>query len=1498
MTRKQSLLPTVLIPLVAGIIFTPQVANGQIVPDETLGEESSTVRQDNIKGIDSDIIEGGATRGANLFHSFEEFNVDAGRGAYFANPDAIDNILSRVTGSNSSQILGTLGVLGDANLFLINPNGILFGANARLDVGGSFFAATADSLLFDNGFEFSGSNPEAPPLLTVNIPVGLGFRDNPGDIENRSVSENLGLQVPTEETLALIGGDVSFEGGKITAPGGKVELGGLLAEGTVNISENVSLTFPDGVTRADVFLSDSAFVNVANRGGGFINVNARNLDLLGGSELFGGIAAGLDATGNSAGDINLNATGEINLSQVSSVQNRVNEGAIGNGGDIEVQADALNFTEGGFFSASTFGQGNAGNIVVDVSGEVKLDGLDRDLTSISRMSSVITEGTEGEGGDIRINSSLLSLTNGGLLNTSVFSATDESPGGKGNAGDITINVSGELEISGFNQATNSFSSITSSLGTGAEGNAGNIDIKARSLSLVEEAEITTEAFQDGNAGNITINASNTVSLDSGSNIDSSSGFGQSSSGEVNITAGSFYLNNEDSFIRSSVFGKGNAGNVMIEAEDAVELVGGDIFSNVEAGAEGKGGNIKISGQSLSLIDGTQLQTLVRAKEDNTPAGQGNAGNVTIDVDGEVSVSDKDANDNFSAIFSSLGTGAIGNAGNIELSARSLSLENGGFLSISTFGQGNAGNVTIEAEGAVELVGGDIFSTVGSDAKGNGGEINISANSLSLAEEAEITTEAFQDGNAGNITINASDTISLDSVSKIDSSSGFGQSSSGGVVNITTGSLFLSNGSYISSSTYGEGNAGNIEVDATDSLILSGVAPYPKLEDGRAGGFSSALITATEEDAKGQGGKIRVNTNRLQISDGAVFSTRSRSDFPGGNIEVKANVLEVTGGGQILTTAFRKGNAGNINLKISDRISLSGSDPTYFDRFNQVAEAFNESEASTRIDPVSPESGIFANTKLDSRGAGAGGKIEIDTGQLLVSDGAQISASTSGTGKGGELTIRARQGVELSGTGSEKFDEAIEESLRLGAANDDLKELLTTAPFSTATVSTGAAGTIAIDTPSLLLRDGAILSSTTFGKGDAGGIDINAESVELLGSGLVAGTFNGNAEASGGNIEIDTGKLSLQKGGRILATTFSQGTGGNVDVTASESVELGSTPDDVILPTTINTSSVFGTGGAGNVTIESPKLIVRDGAQIVTTSGSDSLPEPIKLGGTGGDIKVTASESIEISGISPDGQFKSALTAESFSGSAAGNINISSDSLTLNNNSEISAATASGEGGNIALAIADILLLENNSPITTEAGGTGKGGDIKISADFTILKESEIIANAFKGAGGNINITTQGLFQRNSKIDASSELGIDGVVKLNTPDIDPSQGVVELPVNVQDPNKLIAQDACKQGIGSSLVVTGRGGLPPTANQNFNSNWVDVDLLQPIPPEDQSSLESDREANSLSSTDAARQNRLIPAEGWVRNEKGEIFLVAYKSSNDNSQRQHNSDRCKPK
>ncbi|WP_229424017.1 filamentous hemagglutinin N-terminal domain-containing protein [Moorena producens] len=150
--------------------FSGNYALAQITPDQTLGNESSVVTPNlTITGEPGDLIEGGATRGSNLFHSFQDFNVGQLQRVYFANPAGIDHILSRVTGSNISNILGTLGVDGGANLFLLNPNGIVFGQNARLDIAGSFFATTANSLVFNNGTEFSATNPEALSFTPISL---------------------------------------------------------------------------------------------------------------------------------------------------------------------------------------------------------------------------------------------------------------------------------------------------------------------------------------------------------------------------------------------------------------------------------------------------------------------------------------------------------------------------------------------------------------------------------------------------------------------------------------------------------------------------------------------------------------------------------------------------------------------------------------------------------------------------------------------------------------------------------------------------------------------------------------------------------------------------------------------------------------------------------------------------------------------------------------------------------------------------------------------------------------------------------------------------------------------------------------------------------------------------------------------------------------------------------------------------------------------------------
>src|SRR5919199_1186206 len=210
-----------LLAISGALSFSRDYTLAQIAPDTTLGADSSVVTPNaSVGNLSAERIDGGAVRGANLFHSFQEFNIREGQRVYFTNPAGIENILSRVTGSNASAILGTLGVDGAANLFLLNPNGIIFGPKAQLDIAGSFFASTANRLVFNNGFEFSASNPQALPLLTINLRPGLQYGSNhPGTISNAgnlAVGQNLTLaagnldlqgQLYAERNLTLLATD-------------------------------------------------------------------------------------------------------------------------------------------------------------------------------------------------------------------------------------------------------------------------------------------------------------------------------------------------------------------------------------------------------------------------------------------------------------------------------------------------------------------------------------------------------------------------------------------------------------------------------------------------------------------------------------------------------------------------------------------------------------------------------------------------------------------------------------------------------------------------------------------------------------------------------------------------------------------------------------------------------------------------------------------------------------------------------------------------------------------------------------------------------------------------------------------------------------------------------------------------------------------------------------------------------------------------------------------
>ncbi|MDV2998343.1 MAG: hypothetical protein N4J56_008048 [Chroococcidiopsis sp. SAG 2025] len=782
-------------------------AYAQITPDTTLGSENSTVT--SIGTVDA--IDGGATRGANLFHSFQEFNVGEGRAAYFNNPAGIENILTRVTGANPSNIFGTLGVSGgSANLFLINPRGIIFGANARLDVGGSFVGTTANAIGFgDRGF-FSATDKNIPsPLLTIN-PSALLFNqiNQNAAIQNNSIApagadpaglNALGLRVPDGKNLLLVGGNVSINGGRLNANGGRVELGGLGEPGTVLLGvdgDNLSLRFPENVARAEVSLTDRAGIYVAGAGGGNIAVNARNLEILGGSILSGGIGRGLGTPETVAGDITLNATGEIKVAGTGSiVGNQVRLGSKGNGGNITIDSGSFSLRDGAQLSASTYGQGNAGNVTMWA--------LDAVSLADAEILSTVEAGGVGKGGNININATKVSLIDGAQLQTATLSASDTQSAGRGDAGNVNINVTGSVDIAG--EKNGFVSGIFSTVETGTVGNGGNISIDSGFLSLRDGAQLV-----------------------------------------------------------ASTYGQGNAGNVTVRATDAVSLASNAyIFSTVQASGVGKGGNIDINAATLSLIDGAQLLTFTREASDIQPAGQGDAGNVNVNVTGKVDIAGE-KNGFISGIGSFVDTGTVGNGGNITIDSGSFSLRDGARLSASTGGQGNAGRIKVNAADFFTISGKSSnlnsgLSVFSGSTTGTAGDIIVTSPRVTLDNTGTLNAESAS-GNGGDINLQT-DLLLLRRGAQISTTAGMAQAGgNGGNINIDASQGFIvavpSENSDISANAF-QGRGGNIAIDSSGIYGLEYRSQLTPEND----------ITASSEF--GINGTVQINTPGIEFNSGLI-----------------------------------------------------------------------------------------------------------------------------------------------------------------------------------------------------------------------------------------------------------------------------------------------------------------------------------------------------------------------------------------------------------------------------------------------------------------------------------------------------------------------------------------------------------------------------------------------------------------------------------------------------
>ncbi|MCU0515863.1 MAG: filamentous hemagglutinin N-terminal domain-containing protein [Oscillatoria sp. Prado101] len=655
--QKKSLILTSLTLTFAGICDTITLA--QIAPDSTLGAESSTVTP-----IDAQIdrIDGGAMRGANLFHSFREFNIGVGRAVYFSNPSQIQNILTRITGSTPSNIFGTLGVSGNANLFLINPNGIIFGSDAQLDLRGSFIASAASSVKFAGGAEFSATNPQSPPLLTVSVPVGLQFGKNPGNIrvlgpglslpegDDLLIPENdkrfqqnflespAGLRVGEGRTLALTGGDILLEGGFLKAPAGRIELGSVRGEGLVSLTptdKGFALGYEGVRSFGEIQLADTAGVSTGGEGGGDIQVLAGRLTIKDGSEIIA------DTLGSKpGGTLAVTASESVEIVSTSPDEKfpsalRAQTFGTGNAGSVTIQTGRLTVRNGGLIGAATNSLGHGGTVTVEASESVEVFGISAKRQAPSLLGAA-TYGI-GNAGSVTIQTGWLSLRDG----AGVGAATNNS----GNAGTVTVKARESVEVLD--------NSILAAF-TAATGNAGSVTIQTGRLSVRDGGKVTAATFSSGNGGTVEIRASESVEV-----------------------SGTTPNRESPSLLGATTYGAGNAGSVKIQTGRLSVRDGGNV--SVTGLASGTPGNLQVTARDIHL---DSKGTLSAASE------TGIGGNITLQAQ---SIQLR-RNSEISAAGSK--TGNITLEGNITINADTLVLLEGSRLVTSASDPGGGSNIKI------------------------------------------------------------------------------------------------------------------------------------------------------------------------------------------------------------------------------------------------------------------------------------------------------------------------------------------------------------------------------------------------------------------------------------------------------------------------------------------------------------------------------------------------------------------------------------------------------------------------------------------------------------------------------------------------------------------------------------------------------------------------------------------------------------------------------------